>query len=61
MIHCPACHSVRTVIHVGAGRRGRCLDCGATWIQEGAWQHSVTRPRALVAGEQPPPEDVVAV
>ena len=45
MITCPSCSSSRTLIHLDSARRGRCLRCGAGWIQEGAWQHSITRPR----------------
>ncbi len=42
MVACPSCRCARILIHVDAGPRARCLDCGATWLQDGAWQHSVT-------------------
>ena len=44
VIICPNCSSQRTLIHVDAGRRARCLQCGAGWVQDGAWQRSVSRP-----------------
>jgi hypothetical protein len=44
VILCPVCNSGRTLIRVDRRRLARCLECGAGWVQEGAWQHSVTRP-----------------
>jgi len=41
---CPVCQSARTLIRVDRRRLARCLQCGAGWVQEGAWQHSITRP-----------------
>jgi Zn-finger nucleic acid-binding protein len=40
---CPVCQSARTLIRVDRRRLARCLQCGAGWVQEGAWQHSITR------------------
>jgi hypothetical protein len=44
VITCPSCSSPRTLVHVDATRQARCLACGASWIQEGAWQRSINRP-----------------
>jgi hypothetical protein len=41
MLRCPVCESRNVVIVIGAGRKGRCGACGATWIQDGADQHHV--------------------
>jgi hypothetical protein len=46
---CPVCQSARTLIRVDRRRLARCLQCGAGWVQEGAWQHSITRPSERVA------------
>ena len=57
MTICPVCQSARTLIRVDRRRLARCLQCGAEWVQEGAWQHSITPPseRRLVALIPAPP------
>ena len=55
MTLCPVCQSARTLIRVDRRRLARCLQCGAGWVQEGAWQHFITRP----SGRQSAPLEVI--
>jgi hypothetical protein len=60
---CPVCQSARTLIRVDRRRLARCLQCGAGWVQEGAWQHSTTPPsehRLVALIPAPPVEPATA-
>jgi Zn-finger nucleic acid-binding protein len=47
MPRCPVCESRRLVIAVRArDRHGYCVQCDATWVEDGMLQRNVKRPTA---------------
>jgi len=41
VVRCPVCESATVTIVLNSKPHASCACCGAAWIQEGSWQHSI--------------------
>ena len=60
MVRCPVCESATVTVVLNSKPHASCACCGATWIQEGSWQHSI-RPGRAAVGVVELSDDVIAL
>jgi hypothetical protein len=41
LVRCPVCESTAVTVVLNSKPHASCSCCGARWIQEGSWQHSI--------------------